>query len=205
MTTKYLDPDNLIVLSKANEPKIYIREQFGFFQKLRRYIASILMTLFIFIPLMRYQGQQAVLFDVEQQTLQVFSFILFPQDMVIFSLLFAFAAFALFYISSLYGRVWCGFACPQTIWMLMFNWVERRIEGSANKSKQLDRAKWSIKKLSIKMIKHSIWLLISLLTALVFMSYFIPAEQLYSEFFTFKSSPVVVGWVLFFMLLKNLG
>ncbi|WP_448564655.1 cytochrome c oxidase accessory protein CcoG [Thalassotalea ganghwensis] len=205
MTSKYLDPDNLIVLSKANEAKIYIREQFGFFQKLRRYLSTILMLFFVVIPLIRFQGHQAVLFDVEQQTLQLFSFVLFPQDMVIFSLLFAFAAFALFYISSLYGRVWCGFACPQTIWMLMFNWVERRIEGSANKSKQLDKANWGMRKLAIKVVKHSIWLLISLLTSLVFISYFVPVEELYLEFFTFKSSPIIVGWVLFFMVCTYLN
>lgn len=198
MKSEYLASDKLIMISPVEEPKIYIREQFGFYQKVRRYLAWSLMLLFVFIPFIRYSGAQAVLFDVEYQTLQVFSVTLFPQDLFIFSLVFAVAAFALFYVTRLYGRVWCGFTCPQTIWMLLFNWIERRVEGTANQSKQLDKANMSASKLSKKVMKHALWLLISLFTALVFMSYFVPVETLYGRFITLNSSSLVVGWVLFF-------
>lgn len=198
MKSHYLEPDKLITISPVEEPKIYVREQFGFYQKLRRCLAWVLMAIFAAIPFFRYQGQQAVLFNVEQQTLQVFSFTLFPQDLFIFSLVFAVAAFGLFYVTRIYGRVWCGFACPQTIWMLMFNWIERRIEGTANQSKQLDKSRMTVSKLGKKVMKHTFWLLISLFTALVFMSYFVPVDTLYGNFFTLDSSGLVVGWVMFF-------
>lgn len=200
MKSSYLEPDKLITITSVEEPKIYIREQFGFYQKVRRGLGWFLMVLFIAIPFFRFNQQQAVLFDVEQQTLQFFSFTLFPQDLFIFSLVFAVAAFGLFYVTRIYGRVWCGFMCPQTIWMLMFNWIERRVEGTANQSKQLDKSEMTASKLVKKVMKHTFWLLVSLLTALVFMSYFVPVDLLYGNFFTLNSSSLVVGWVLFFAM-----
>lgn len=200
MKASYLAPDALIAINKIEEPKIYIREQFGKFQKVRRYLSWCLMLLFIALPLLRYQGQQAILFDVGQQTLQIFSLILFPQDLFIFSLVFAIAAFGLFYLTRVYGRVWCGFACPQTIWLLMFNWLERRVEGSANQSRRLDKAKLTPSKIAKKVMKHTLWFSVSLLTGLVFMSYFIPVEQLYVDFFLLDASSLISGWVIFFAL-----
>ena len=198
MKASYLSKENLITTVPVNEGKIYIREQNGVYQQIRQKLSSLLILIFIAIPFFRYQGKQAVLFDVEQQTLQLFSFTLYPQDLFIFSLLFAIAAFALFYVTKLYGRVWCGFTCPQTVWTLMFNWVERRVEGTHNQSKALDSQQLSATKALKKTIKHIGWASISLFTALVFMSYFIPVEQLYLPFFQLESSALVTGWVIFF-------
>ena len=89
---------------------------------------------------------------------------------MIFALIFILAAFALFLVTRHYGRIWCGFTCPQTIWTLGFNWVERRIEGNHNQSRQLDSQAFNVKKATIKTAKHSVWIAISMLTATVFMS-----------------------------------
>ena len=202
MNERYLDKDQLIFSNKNDAPqtadKIYIREQFGFYQRVRRSINVVLLLVFALLPLLRYQGHQAILFDVEQQQFHLFSLTLFPQDLMIFALMFAVAAFGLFYVTRLYGRVWCGFTCPQTVWMLMFNWVERRIEGTHQQSKSLDRQSFSLSKFTKKALKHTAWMFIALLTALVFMSYFVPVERLYVPFVTLQSSGLVVGWVLFF-------
>lgn len=198
MNEKYLAQQNLIYSTGQNEGKIYIREQFGFYQKIRRSLNSILLMIFVLLPFLRHDSKQAILFDIQQQKLHLFSFTLYPQDLIIFSLFLALAAFTLFYTTKLYGRVWCGFVCPQTVWTLMFNWVERRIEGNHNQSKSLDKQSMTFNKLWRKTAKHLSWGALSLLTSLVFVSYFVPVEQLYTSFFTLSSSAMTTGWVLFF-------
>lgn len=200
VNSSYLSQENLIFKAPVNEGKIYIREQKGIYQRVRRILGFALMAHFILIPFIQYKGSQAVLIDLKSQQLHLFSFTLYPQDLTIVSLILIFSAFALFYVTKFYGRVWCGFSCPQTIWMLLFNWVERRIEGSHNQSRSLDQQKLSPLKLVKKSFKHAVWLTISLLTALVFISYFVPVRNLYVSFFTFGASSLVVSWVLFFAL-----
>jgi len=180
------------------DDKIYIREQKGQFQRIRRSLSFILMALFVLVPFAKYNGSQAVYFDLQQQQFHVFPFTLFPQDLLIICLMFILAAFLLFYVTKLYGRVWCGFTCPQTIWLLLFNWIERRVEGTHSHSKSLDVQSFTLKKFTKKFIKHFLWAGISLLTALVFISYFVPVEQLYIPFFTMEASTLVFSWVIFF-------
>jgi len=127
---------SVIFQTSQLDGKIYIREQKGYFQRIRRYLSWVLVSGFILLPWVQYHGQQAILFNIAEQKLTLFGITLFPQDMFIFSLIFILAAFLLFYITRLYGRVWCGYTCPQTIWMLMFNWVERRVEGSYRQAKR---------------------------------------------------------------------
>jgi len=198
--TSYLSKESLIFKTVNTDNKIYIREQNGRFQYLRRSISCVLIFIFILLPFIDYNGTQAILFDLQLQQIRLFSFTLFPKDLFIVSLIFMLAAFALFYVTKFYGRIWCGFVCPQTIWTLLFNWVERRVEGTHHQSKQLDKQFVSIKKIGLKLVKHSIWVVISLFTALVFMSYFVEAEQLYRQFFLFELSSLVFYWVLFFTL-----
>jgi cytochrome c oxidase accessory protein FixG len=190
--------ENLIFKTSDIDDKIYIREQKGYFQRIRRLLSYLLFSLFIVVPFIQYNGSQAVYFDIELQKIYVFAFTIFPHDLVVFCLIFIFSAFLLFYITKVYGRVWCGFTCPQTIWMLIFNWVERRVEGTHNQSKALDKQSLTLNKFVKKTVKHAIWLAISLITALAFISYFVPSDELYLSFFTLKASSLVVYWVLFF-------
>ncbi|MDO6447019.1 cytochrome c oxidase accessory protein CcoG [Colwellia sp. 1_MG-2023] len=198
MDSSYLSKENLIYKTLASNDKIYIREQKGLFQRIRRSLNFFLMAIFALVPFIKYNSSQAVYFDLQQQQFHFFALTLFPQDLLIVCFIFVFSAFLLFYITKLFGRVWCGFTCPQTVWMLIFNWVERRIEGSHSHSKSLDSQPFTAKKLVKKSVKHLIWAAISLLTALVFISYFVPVEQLYMPFFTMQSSSLTVSWVLFF-------
>lgn len=196
-----LKPDQAVIFQTKNfDDKIYIREQKGYFQKIRRILNLFLILGFIFLPLIQYNGHQAVYFDLDKQKLTLFSITLFPQDLMIFCLFAILAAFLLFYFTRLYGRIWCGYACPQTIWMLMFNWIERRIEGTHRQSQSLDKLPMSADKVIKKLTKHSLWLALSLFTALVFISYFVPVYELYESFFRLEASVVVQGWVYFFML-----
>ncbi|WNC70043.1 cytochrome c oxidase accessory protein CcoG [Thalassotalea nanhaiensis] len=197
---KTIDKNQLIFQTKHIDEKIYVKEQKGFFQKIRRYLGVLLMLMFIGIPFIQYQGEQAVLFDVAAQHLKVFSYYFYPQDLLIFTLIFIIAAFSLFFVSSKYGRIWCGFTCPQTIWTFLFLWIEHRIEGNRQQRIKLDKQPLNFNKALKKVTKHFTWLLISLFTGLVFMSYFVPATEIYPRFFTLTSSSLIIAWVLFFAL-----
>jgi len=198
MKPSYSLEKNLIFKTSDVDDRIYLREQKGKYQLIRRSLSMILILLFVLVPFIQFNGAQAVYFDLSQQQVHLFSLTLFPQDLLIVCLVFILAAFVLFYITQFYGRVWCGFTCPQTIWMLMFNWIERRIEGTHNQSKSLNAQALSVNKFYKKGVKHFLWALVSLFTALVFMSYFITVDELYLPFFSFNTSETTVYWVLFF-------
>ena len=188
-----------MIIKPYNTPgPIYIREQKGFFQQIRRNLGWLLMLMFIAIPWIQYKGEQAVLLDVATQKFTIFGLTLLPQDFMILALLFMVGAFALFFVTNWLGRVWCGYTCPQTIWMLMFSWVEQRIEGTRNQRIKLDKSPWSALKWRKKITKHAAWLVISLLTATSFMAYFIPAKSLYLEMFTLQWSGITSFWVFLF-------
>ncbi|WP_084144413.1 cytochrome c oxidase accessory protein CcoG [Ferrimonas kyonanensis] len=202
VTVKPLPTSNqrIIFRSGVSEGKIYIREQQGRLQRIRRGLNVGLIGLFMLLPLLQYQGHQAILIDLAQQRLDLFSLSLFPQDLMIVALLFILAAFLLFTATKLYGRIWCGFSCPQTVWTLMFNWLERRVEGSHSHSRALDAQPWSGQKLAKKGVKHALWLALSLASGLTFVSYFVPVSELYPAFFSLDASLTVQAWVGFFTL-----
>ena len=187
-----------MIIKPYNSGPIYIREQKGFFQRIRRNLGWLLMLTFIAIPWIQYNGQQAVLLDVATQTFTIFGLTLLPQDFMILAMLFMVGAFALFFVTNWLGRVWCGYTCPQTIWMLMFTWVEQRIEGTRNQRIKLDKTQWTLSTWRKKITKHIAWVVISVLTATSFMAYFIPAKSLYLEMLTFDWSGITTFWVLFF-------
>ena len=192
--------EDMIIKPYKSEGPIYIREQKGFFQRIRRNLGWLLMLTFIAIPWIQYNGQQAVLLDVATQKFTIFTLTLFPQDFIIVAMLFMVGAFALFFVTNWLGRVWCGYTCPQTIWMLMFSWVEQRVEGTRNQRIQLDKSAWGFTKWRKKLTKHSAWLVLSLLTATSFLTYFIPAKTLYLEMLTFEWSGITSFWVFLFAL-----
>ena len=180
--------------------KLYVKETKGFFQRIRRYMSVVLMGIFIFLPFIKFNGAQAILFDVSAQTIRIFSMTLYPQDMMIFVFIFILAAYLLFYVSVKYGRIWCGFTCPQTVWTFMFMWIENRIEGNVQQRKKIDDSLMSPKSLTLRVIKHSAWLLVSFTTATVFLSYFVPVTELYPGLINFNISGAVSGWITLFAL-----
>ncbi|RJG49447.1 cytochrome c oxidase accessory protein CcoG [Motilimonas pumila] len=177
---------------------IYVRSVKGVFQRLRKVIGWFLLGLFIALPMLRWDGRQAVLFDIDQDRYHIFWLTIFPQDLTLLAGVFIIAAFALFFFTTYLGRVWCGYTCPQTVWTFIFIWFEELFEGKANKRKKLDQSPWSGNKIWRKTAKHTAWWAVSILTGLAFASYFVPVEQLYSRFFTFNASFAVTFWVLFF-------
>ena len=124
--------------------RIYVRAVKGLHQLLRQRIGFLGMLAFMLLPWINFNGQQAVLFDLVGQKYNIFGLTLWPQDFTILAFIFMLAAFALFLVTTFYGRVWCGYTCPQTVWTFIFIWFEEKFEGTANQRKKLINARWTL-------------------------------------------------------------
>ena len=180
--------------------QIYVRKVTGFFQQLRLKMNFIFLTIFAVIPWLQYNGHQAILFDITDQRFYLWGLTLWPQDLTLLAWLFILSAFVLFFVTTFLGRVWCGYLCPQTVWTFIFIWFEEKIEGSANQRKKLDSQKLDFNKFWRKALKHTCWMFFSVLTALTFVGYFMPIEEIYTDFFTFNTSFAAAATVWFFTL-----
>lgn len=188
-------------LTKPNysaRSRIYVRAVQGTFENIRRFFGLIFLGGFAIVPWLQYQGQQAVLLDIAEQRFSFFAITLWPQDLTILAYTLIVSAFALFFITTFAGRVWCGFMCPQTTWTFIYIWFEEKIEGPRNKRMKLDQRKMDADKLIRKTLKHTSWVAVALLTSLTFVGYFTPIDSLFVDFFTFNTGFWVAFWVLFF-------
>lgn len=178
---------------------IYIRAVKGLHQRLRRNMGFLFMAAFMLLPFVQYEGHQAVLFDIVEQKFNIFGMTMWPQDFTIMAWILVISAYALFFVTTFYGRVWCGYLCPQTVWTFIFMWFEEKIQGNRNQRMKLDKDPWTASKLWKKSLTHFCWLAFSLLTALVFVGYFTPITELFVDFFTFNASFWSVVFILIFM------
>ena len=152
----------------------------GLFTLLRRVSAIGLILIYVLLPWIRINGYPAVFLDVMNLRFHFFGLTLASQDLWVGFFIITGLGFFLFYISALFGRIWCGWACPQTVFLEhVFRRVERWIEGDATKRKRLDAAPWMGHKIMLRIIKHSIFFIIAALIAHVFLSYFISIPLLY--------------------------
>lgn len=180
--------------------RIYVRAMKGVYQKLRAKIGWIFMLFFLLMPWISYGNRQAILIDLEKQQFHFFNLTLWPQDLTLLACVFILAAFALFFITTFLGRVWCGYLCPQTVWTFIYIWFEEKLEGKANKRRKQDALPLTRSLFFRKCTKHFCWLAIALITGLTFVGYFVPVKSLFIDFFTLDNSSWVTFWVLFFTL-----
>lgn len=182
----------------AAREKIYPREVHGWFAAWRTTAVVVLMGLFYGVCWLRYDGRQLLLFDLPARKFNVFWWTFYPQDFLYLTFLLITAALALFLVTAVAGRLWCGYACPQTVYTEVFLWIERRIEGDRLKQQKLDRAPLSANKLLRKGTKHGIWLLFSLWTGFTFVGYFTPITDLGARLVSFDLGPWETFWVAFY-------
>ena len=177
---------------------IYVRKVEGMLETLRRFFGLFFLGLFVILPWIQFNGHQAILLDIGAQRFNIFGLTLWPQDLTLLAWIFIVAAFALFFVTTFAGRVWCGFMCPQTTWTFIYIWFEEQIEGSRNKRIKLDERPMDFDKFWRKSLKHLAWVATALLTALVFVGYFTPIEVLFVEFFTGEAPFWATFSVIFF-------
>lgn len=179
---------------------IYQRHITGYFQNLR--VATIWATLglYFILPWLSWTGRQCVLFDLPGRKFYIFGFTFWPQDFLYLSWLLIIAAFALFFFTVLAGRVWCGYACPQTVWTKFFMWIEYVTEGDRNQRMRLDKQPSSATKFFKKFSKHFLWLALSFWTAFTFVGYFAPIRELWFDLYRLEASPWAWFWLAFFTI-----
>lgn len=178
--------------------KIYPREITGRFQRVRNYGLITLLIIFYILPWINWSGRQAILFHMSERRFYIFDLVIWPQDLIILSVILLILALTLFFITALAGRVWCGYACPQTIWTEAFIWIERFCEGSRAQQMKLDKGGWNATKIRKKVAKHVLWILLSLITGLTFVGYFTPIRQLVPNFFTLNAGFAATFWSIFY-------
>ncbi|MDO9599240.1 MAG: cytochrome c oxidase accessory protein CcoG [Azoarcus sp.] len=182
----------------ASDPKVYPRSVSGLFQRWRWVFAWLTQIVFYGLCWLPWNGRQAVLFDLDARRFYVFDFVLWPQDIIYLAVLLVLSALALFLFTTVAGRVWCGYTCPQTVYTEIFLWIEQRIEGDRPRRMKLDAAPWSAHKIGLKTAKHSTWLVLSLWTGFTFVGYFTPIRDLAAATMTFSLSGWETFWVLFY-------
>lgn len=182
----------------AKRQKIYPRQVHGLFAKLKITSVFILLGMYYIFPWLQWNGQQIVLFDLPARQFHIFGLTFWPQDAIYLAFLLIIAAYALFFFTTLAGRLWCGFACPQTVWTETFLWIERLVEGDRPQQMKLDKAPLSARKFRLKATKHSLWILFSLLTGFTFVGYFTPIRVLSAEILSFSLGPWEAFWLFFY-------
>jgi cytochrome c oxidase accessory protein FixG len=182
----------------AAHSKVYAREVSGRFAHLRKLSVILLLGLFYGLPWLHWNGRQAILFDMPARKFYIFGLTLFPQDFYLLTWLLIMAALSLFFFTALAGRLWCGYACPQTVWTEIFVWMERLTEGSRSQQMKLDHAPWTARKFWRKFSKQVLWIGFALFTGMTFVGFFSPIDGLLGRTVGGNLSFWEAFWVLFY-------
>ncbi|MDN8612257.1 cytochrome c oxidase accessory protein CcoG [Variovorax ginsengisoli] len=182
----------------AAHKKIYPRSVSGYFARWRWALVFATQGVFYGLPWLEWGQRQAVLFDLGARRFFLFGLVLYPQDLIYLTGLLVVSALSLFLFTAVAGRLWCGYACPQTVYTEIFMWVEEKIEGSRIARMRLDSGAFSAEKLVKKWFKHVVWISIGLWTGFTFVGYFTPIRELAMEFLQTRMGSWEVFWVLFY-------
>ena len=193
-------PKEAVVRLYAAREEIYPREIKGRYASLRWACVWLTQLLFYCLPWFELHGRQAVLFDLASRKFYLFGLVLWPQDFIYLAALLILCAYGLFLVTAVAGRVWCGFACPQTVYTEIFLWIERKFEGTRSSRIRLDRQPWTLEKIARKGGKHAAWGLVALWTGFTFVGYFTPVRALSFDIASFGLGPWESFWVLFYAL-----
>ncbi len=184
----------------AAHKKVYPREVSGRFASLRVLAVIALLGIFYGLPWVQWNGRQAVLFDLPARKFFIFGLTLFPQDFYLLTWLLIIAALSLFFFTAVAGRLWCGYACPQTVWTEIFVWMERLTEGNRSRQMKLDKAPWTAGKVLRKASKQALWISFAAFTGLTFVGFFSPIEALSARAAAAQLSSWEFFWVAFYGL-----
>ena len=191
-------PEVAVVKMYTAREEIYPREVQGRYASVRWFFVWATQLLFYGLPWLNWHGRQAVLFDLGARKFYIFGIVLWPQDFIYLAALLIICAYSLFLFTAIFGRVWCGFTCPQTVYTEIFMWIERKIEGSRSARMRLDRQPASVAKFLRKFAKHLSWGTVALWTGFTFVGYFTPIHVLAAEVMSLGLGPWEWFWVLFY-------
>jgi cytochrome c oxidase accessory protein FixG len=192
------DRRETVVSMYQAQKKIYARAVSGWFAGWRWAFVWATQLVFYGLPWLEWNARQAVLFDLGARRFYIFGLVLYPQDFIYLTGLLIVAAYSLFLFTAVAGRLWCGFACPQTVYTEIFMWVERKLEGDRAARMRLDAAPWGVNKLLRKGGKQLAWIAIGLWTGFTFVGYFTPIRSLAASASTLGFGPWEWFWICFY-------
>jgi cytochrome c oxidase accessory protein FixG len=190
--------DELEVSLYADRQKIYPRSVSGVFSQWRWGLVWLTQIVFYGLPWLEWNARQAVLFDLEARRFYIFGLVLYPQDFIYLTGLLVISALALFLFTALAGRLWCGYACPQTVYTEIYLWIEKKVEGDRSARMRLDKAGMSFEKVGKKWLKHFLWVVFGLWTGFTFVGYFTPIHELGGAVLAAALGPWQTFWILFY-------
>jgi cytochrome c oxidase accessory protein FixG len=190
------DPE--MVSLYAARKDIYPRSVSGFFSRWRWVMVILTQLVFYGLPWLEWGQRQAVLFDLGVRRFYIFGLVLYPQDFIYLTGLLVISALALFLFTAVAGRLWCGYACPQTVYTEMFLWIEKQMEGDRSARIRRDGQGWSLDKLWRKGGKHVLWLLLAMWTGFTFVGYFTPIKELGLAFVQLNMGSWEIFWSIFY-------
>ncbi|HMN93706.1 MAG TPA: cytochrome c oxidase accessory protein CcoG [Hydrogenophaga sp.] len=190
--------DEVLISLYASRQKIYPRSVSGLFSQWRWITVWITQLVFYGLPWLEWNARQAVLFDLEARRFYIFGLVLYPQDFIYLTGLLVISALALFLFTAVAGRLWCGYACPQTVYTEIFLWIEKQVEGDRAARMRLDKAALSTGKVGKKWLKHALWVLFALWTGFTFVGYFTPIRELGALTLAGALGPWQTFWILFY-------
>jgi cytochrome c oxidase accessory protein FixG len=179
-------------------PRSQIGDSLGLFQRWRWALVWITQIVFYGLPWLTWNGRQAVLFDLAARKFYLFGLVLWPQDIIFLTGILIISALSLFLFTAVGGRLWCGYACPQTVYSEIFMWIERHIEGDRARRMALDRAPRSARKLLLKGAKHAAWIAVAFWTGFTFVGFFTPIRELGGSVASLGTGPWETFWILFY-------
>ncbi len=185
----------------AKKARVFPKRVWGTFRKVKWIAMIALLGIYYLAPFLRWdRGEfapdQAILIDIPAQRAYFFFIEIWPQEVYYLTGILILAAVSLFLVTSLFGRAWCGYACPQTVWTDLFVWVERLVQGDRAKRVKLHKAPWTFNKIWKMGLTHSIWLVIGMLTGGAWVFYFNDAPTLLEQIIHFDVPMSVLSWVI---------
>ena len=177
---------------------IYARSVTGVFENWRWGMVLFTQALFYGLCWLDWGGRQAVLFHLVERKFYILGMVFWPQDAIYLAILLVISAYSLFLVTAIGGRLFCGYACPQTVYTELFMWVERKVEGERSARMKLDAQALNARKFRLKFLKHSLWLAIALWTGITFVGYFTPIKELLGSISAFTLGPWETFWIFFY-------
>ena len=187
----------MVSLYEAHQ-KIYPRSVTGLFSNWRWGMVWLTQLVFYGLPWLEWGQRQAVLFDLGARRFYIFGLVLYPQDFIYLTGILVIAAFSLFLFTAVAGRLWCGYACPQTVYTEIFLWLEKKTEGDRSPRMRRDAGPWNADKIRRKVAKHFLWLTVALWTGFTFVGYFTPIAHLAGEFARWDLGAWEIFWTFFY-------
>lgn len=180
------------------DQKVVPRSVWGRFARSRWLMVWFTQLLYYGTAWMQYNGRQALLFDLETRRFFLGPLVFYPQDFIYLTGLLIVSALSLFLFTAVAGRVWCGYACPQTVYTEIFMWFERKIEGDRNERLRRSAGPWNVDRVWRATAKNAVWILFAAWTGFTFVGYFTPIRELFQQLITFSIGPWNLFWIGFY-------